>query len=156
MIGVLVLRRAGTQAHRRRMAAVGDGRRLVGARPAGRCLETATSPTWAYFNTLPGCGSRAGAVLACSVGRCADSAGARAGGAVGYLVLIAVSIFVISEVLSWFSAPWALLLRGGGVAIAAGGWIAGSRRSCVIRCRRMSVISRICCIIWADYDVVVI
>lgn len=122
VIGVLVLRRAGTQAHRRRMAAVVMGA-IVVASFGWALFETVTSPTWAYFNTFARVWELGvGAVLACSVGALARiPVGVRPVVSWAGLVLIAVSIFVISEGSRGFPAPWALLpVLGAALVIAAG------------------------------------
>ncbi len=122
LIGLLVLRRAGTHEHRMRIAAtVMAG--IVVLSFGWALFETATSPTWAYFNTF----SRVwelgvGALLACMVGTLTRiPVGMRPVLSWAGLGLIAVSLFVISEGGGGFPAPWALLpVAGAGLVIAAG------------------------------------
>jgi peptidoglycan/LPS O-acetylase OafA/YrhL len=122
LIGLVIARKAWTHGRRMRLAAA--AMICVVTVSLGWALyETATSPTWAYFNTF----SRVwelgvGALLATAVGVLG-----RIPAAIKPLLswaglgLIAASLLLISESSVGFPAPWALLpVTGAGLVIAAG------------------------------------
>lgn len=122
LISVFVLRKAWTHGHRMRIAGYVMAVVVV-ASLAWALYETVTSPAWAYFNTFARVWELGvGAVLACSVGLLA-----RIPQVVKPwlswlgLVLIAASLFLITDVSTGFPAPWAILpIAGAALVIAAG------------------------------------
>jgi peptidoglycan/LPS O-acetylase OafA/YrhL len=122
IISLLVARRAWTHGRRMILAAAVMGVASA-ASLAWALYETATSPTWAYFNTF----SRvwelgAGALLATAVGTLARiPAAVKPLLSWAGLTLIAASLFVISDESTGFPAPWALLPAVGTLLVIAAG-----------------------------------
>jgi peptidoglycan/LPS O-acetylase OafA/YrhL len=122
VIGLLIARRAWTHGHRMRLASAVMGF-IIAASLGWALYETASSPTWAYFNTFTRVWELGvGALLATSVG-----ALTRIPFAVkpwlswAGLGLIAASVVLIAEGSVGFPAPWALLpVAGSAMVIVAG------------------------------------
>jgi len=122
VIGLVVARRALTHEHRMRFAGIVMATVVV-LSLGWSLYETATSPTWAYFNTL----SRVwelgvGALLATAVG-VLGRIPARVKPFLSWagLGLIAASLVLITEQAPGFPAPWAVLpVAGAALVIAAG------------------------------------
>jgi peptidoglycan/LPS O-acetylase OafA/YrhL len=121
-IGLLIARKAWTHEHRMRLAgAVIAG--VIAASLGWALYETATSPTWAYFNTFGRIWELGvGALLATAAGALARiPAKAKPWLSWAGLAAIAASVFLISENSVGFPAPWALLpVTGSALVIAAG------------------------------------
>jgi len=122
VIGLMIARKAGTHNHRMRLAGTAMGA-VIAVSLGWAMYETASSPTWAYFDTF----SRVwelgvGALLATIVGALARiPVNARPWLSWGGLTLVAVSVVLIAEGSRGFPAPWALLpVVGSAVVIAAG------------------------------------
>lgn len=122
LVGVIVARKSWTQKHRMGLAAAVMA--IIVAISLGWALyETATSPTWAYFNTLARVWELGvGALLATAVGLLARiPVAVKPWLSWGGLGLITVGLFLITEESVGFPAPWALLpVTGAGLVIAAG------------------------------------
>lgn len=122
LISLYVVRKSWTHDHRMRIAAfVMSG--IIALSLSWALYETATTPVWAYFNTL----SRVwelgtGALLACCVSSLARIPQmARPILSWGGLALIATSVVLISGGSVGFPAPWAMLpVVGASLVIAAG------------------------------------
>jgi peptidoglycan/LPS O-acetylase OafA/YrhL len=122
VISVIVIRKAWTHAHRMQLAGGVMGV-IVAASLAWALHETATSPTWAYFNTFARVWELGvGALLATAVGVLARIPNflkpvlSWTG-----LGLISASLFLISDDAVGFPAPWALLpVAGAALVIGAG------------------------------------
>lgn len=122
LISVVVVRKVWS--HRRRMQLAGAVMAVIVAMSLGWALyQTATAPSWAYFNTFARVWELGvGALLACAVGlfaRLPDILRPWMSGA--GLGLIAASVMVIREGAVGFPAPWAILpVAGSALVIAAG------------------------------------
>jgi peptidoglycan/LPS O-acetylase OafA/YrhL len=122
LIGLVVAKKAWTHDRRMRLAGAVMGA-TVAASLGWALYETATAPTWAYFNTF----SRvwelgAGALLATAVGALARiPLKARPWLSWAGLSTITASVFFIDEQSVGFPAPWAMLpVAGAAMVIAAG------------------------------------
>jgi peptidoglycan/LPS O-acetylase OafA/YrhL len=122
LIGLVVARKAWT--HRRRMGLAGAVMAGVVAVSLGWAIhETATSPTWAYFNTFARVWELGvGALLATAVGVLGRiPAAVKPWLSWAGLGLIAAGLLLITEGSVGFPAPWALLpVTGSALVIAAG------------------------------------
>jgi peptidoglycan/LPS O-acetylase OafA/YrhL len=122
LIGLLVAREVWTHGHRMRLAAA--LMTCVTAASLGWALyETATSPTWAYFDTFARVWELGvGALLATAAGLLAQiPAALKPWLSWAGLGLIAAGLHLITEGSVGFPAPWALLpVTGSAMVIAAG------------------------------------
>jgi peptidoglycan/LPS O-acetylase OafA/YrhL len=122
LIGLVVARKAWT--HGRRMGLAGAVMACVVAVSLGWALhETATSPTWAYFNTFARVWELGvGALLATAVGVLARiPLAVKPWLSWAGLGLITAGLLLITERSVGFPAPWALLpVTGAALVIAAG------------------------------------
>lgn len=122
LIGLVVARKAWTHARRMWLAAAVMG--CVVASSLGWALyETATWPTWAYFNTFARVWELGvGALLATAVGFLARiPVAVKPWLSWAGLLLIAAGLLLIAEGSVGFPAPWALLpVTGAALVIAAG------------------------------------
>ncbi|QRZ05877.1 acyltransferase family protein [Mycolicibacterium austroafricanum] len=122
LISLVVVRKA--WGHDRRTVLAGTVMGVIVALSLAWALfETATSPTWAYFNTFARVWELGvGALLACLIGALARiPEAARPILSWAGLALIAASLLLISDDAVGFPAPWALLpVAGAALVIAAG------------------------------------
>jgi peptidoglycan/LPS O-acetylase OafA/YrhL len=122
LVGLVVARKAWT--HGRRMGLAAAVMACVVAVSLGLALyETATRPTWAYFNTFGRVWELgAGALLATAVGLLARiPVAVKPWLSWAGLGLIAAGLLLITEGSAGFPAPWALLpVTGAALVIAAG------------------------------------
>ncbi len=128
VIGLYVGRRALTHSHRMRIVGAVMGG-IVAASFGWALYETASSPTWAYFNTFARVWELGvGALLAIAVGGLARiPENVKPWLSWTGLGLIAASVVMITEDAVGFPAPWALLpVAGSAMVIAAG--VAGEPR----------------------------
>jgi peptidoglycan/LPS O-acetylase OafA/YrhL len=122
VISLLVARKAWN--HRHRMLLAGAVMGTVSAASLGWALyETATSPTWAYFNTFTRVWELGvGALLATAVGTLARvPRSVKPWLSWAGLALIGASVFLIADDSMGFPAPWALLPVAGTAAVIAAG-----------------------------------
>jgi peptidoglycan/LPS O-acetylase OafA/YrhL len=122
VLGLLIARKAWTHSHRMRLAGAVMGG-IIAASLGWALYETATSPTWAYFNTFTRMWELGvGAFLATSVGALARiPVNVKPWLSWAGLGLIAASVVLIAEASVGFPAPWALLpVAGSAMVIAAG------------------------------------
>lgn len=122
VIGMFVARKRWTHGHRMRLAAAVMSF-FIAVSLGWALYETATSPTWAYFNTLARMWELGvGALLATSVGTLARiPSKAKPWLSWSGLALIAISVLILRENSAGFPAPWALLpVAGATLVIAAG------------------------------------
>lgn len=121
-ISIYVLRKSWTPAHRMRLAGIVMGS-IVVASFAWASYETATSATWAYFNTFARVWELGvGALLATAVGALARIPNALKPWTSWLgMALIVSPMFLLSANSSGFPAPWALLpVIGASLVISAG------------------------------------
>jgi peptidoglycan/LPS O-acetylase OafA/YrhL len=122
VVGLIVARKAWSHARRMRLAAAVMA--CVVAVSLGWALyETATSPTWAYFNTFARVWELGvGALLATTIGALARiPAAAKPWLSWAGLGLIAAALVLITEGSVGFPAPWALLPVAGAALVIASG-----------------------------------
>jgi peptidoglycan/LPS O-acetylase OafA/YrhL len=122
VVSLIVLRRAWTHEHRMRFTG-GVMTVIVVASLGWALYETATSPTWAYFNTFARVWELGvGALLATAVGLLARIPGSiKPFLSWTGIALIVASLFLLADTSVGFPAPWALLpVSGTAIVIAAG------------------------------------
>jgi peptidoglycan/LPS O-acetylase OafA/YrhL len=122
VVSVVVVRKAWTHTHRMQLAAAVMGV-VVAASLAWAIYETATSPTWAYFNTFARVWELGiGALMAIAVSLLTriPLMSRPVLSWVG-LLLITASLFLIGDGADGFPAPWVILpVAGTALVIAAG------------------------------------
>jgi len=133
LISVIVIRKAWSHTRRMAIAGVVMGC-VVAASLTYAIVQTATAPAWAYFDTLTRIWELgAGALLAIAAGLLARiPAAAKPILSWGGLVVIAASMYLLSDGSAGFPAPWALLpVLGAALVIAAG--VGGEPKNAFLR-----------------------
>jgi peptidoglycan/LPS O-acetylase OafA/YrhL len=122
VIGLMVARKAGTHDYRMRLAGTAMGA-VIAVSLGWALYESASSPTWAYFDTFTRVWELGvGALMATMVGSLTRiPVNVKPWLSWGGLALIGASVVLIAEGSPGFPAPWALLpVLGSALVIAAG------------------------------------